>query len=101
MFDIQWGSQGEIVLTGRWDSAQTDRAEEFFGSVDSSRVVDCRNLEYISSAGLGVLITTQRRLSGAGGALKLINLNNHIMDVFRYSGLNRIFQVHASLTPLA
>jgi anti-sigma B factor antagonist len=93
MFDMQLGERGEIVLTGRWDSAQTERAERVFGSVNDSIVVDFRNLDYISSAGLGVLIETQKRLTSGGEGLKLVNLNSYITDVFRYSGLDRIFGV--------
>ncbi len=96
MFTIQWGETGEILVAGRWDAAQTERAEEFFRSVADSRTVDFRNLEYISSAGLGVLIVVQKRLSNSGKALKLVHLNNHITDVFRYSGLDRIFGVSGS-----
>ncbi len=96
MFTIQWSEAGEILVAGRWDAAQTERAEEFFRSVADSRIVDFRNLEYISSAGLGVLIVVQRRLSNSGKALKLVNLNNHISDVFRYAGLDRIFGVSGS-----
>ena len=96
MFAIQWGETGEILVSGRWDASQTERAEAFFRSVNESRVVDFRNLEYISSAGLGVLIVTQKRLTNSGGTLKLVNLNSHIADVFRYSGLDRIFGTEGS-----
>lgn len=93
MLDIQWGENGEVVLSGRWDASQTERAEAFFRSVVQSKVVDFRNLEYISSAGLGVLLTTQKRLGTSGGALRLVNLNSHIRDVFRYSGLDLVFEI--------
>jgi anti-anti-sigma factor len=93
MFTIQWGEKGEIQVAGRWSAAETGHAEEFFRSVTESRIVDFSNLEYISSAGLGVLIVAQKRLADTGGALRLVNLNHHIADVFRYSGLDRIFGI--------
>ena len=49
----------------------------------------------ISSAGLGVLLKTQKRLVAGGSGLKIINVNNHIKDVFRYSGFNAIFDIEA------
>ncbi len=45
------------------------------------------------SAGLGVLLKTQKRLVETGVGLKIINVNNHIHDVFRYSGFNSIFEI--------
>jgi anti-sigma B factor antagonist len=50
-------------------------------------------LEYISSAGLGVLLRTQKRLLQSGGGLRLVNPSRHIRDIFRYSGFDRIFQI--------
>ena len=50
-------------------------------------------LEYISSAGLGVLLKTHKRLVGADGALKLINVSEHINDIFGYSGFDKLFDI--------
>ncbi len=47
------------------------------------------------SAGLGVLLKPQKRLVETGVGLKIINVNNHIHDVFRYSGFNSIFEIEA------
>jgi anti-sigma B factor antagonist len=93
MFDIKFGEKGEVLLNGRLDASQTAKAKEMLAGVKESRVVDCRNLEYISSAGLGVLLMTQKRLKAAGGELSLINVNHHIRDVFRYSGLDQVFKI--------
>jgi anti-anti-sigma factor len=59
------------------------------------RSVRRAGLEYISSAGLGILLKTQKRLVADGGGLKIINVNNHIHDVFRYSGFHTIFDIRA------
>ena len=93
MFEIRFGENAEIVLQGRLDAAQAATAREFFGRISDSCIVDCRQLEYVSSAGLGVLLKVQKRLMAAEGGLTLINLNNHIRDVFRYAGLDRVFKI--------
>lgn len=93
MFKIDFGSNGEIVCSGRLDAAQCEKAQMFMDAVADARVVDFANLEYISSAGLGVLLKTQKRLAGTGAGLKIVNANNHILDVFRYSGFNAIFEI--------
>ena len=95
MFDIQYGADGEVVCTGRLDAAQVAKAEEFMDGIAAACVLDFSQLEYISSAGLGILLKTQKRLSERGAALKIINVNNHIHDVFRYSGFHAIFEIEA------
>lgn len=96
MFHIEFGSNGEIVCSGRLDAAQCAKAQSFMDGIVETRIVDFARLEYISSAGLGVLLKTQKRLSATGGGLKIVNVNNHIYDVFRYSGFHAIFDIEAS-----
>jgi len=93
MLEIRWDDDGKIVLAGRFDAAQVPKADEFLGAVTESRTVDLSGLSYISSAGLGVLLKVQQRLAGRGGGLKLINPNHHILDIFRYSGFDQIFEI--------
>ena len=93
MFDIGMGADGEIVLKGRLDAAQCEKAQSFMDQVAEPRVLDFADLEYISSAGLGILLKTQKRLAESGGGLKIINVNNHIHDVFRFSGFHAIFEI--------
>ncbi len=66
---------------------------EVLGEVSGSIEVDFAKLDYISSAGLGVLLGTQKRLSGMGHALTLVNLNAHIREVFRIAGFDRVFNI--------
>jgi len=95
MFDIEFGNNGEIVCSGRLDAAQCEKAQSFMDTVADARVLDFASLEYISSAGLGVLLKTQKRLAENGAGLRIINVNNHIHDVFRYSGFHAIFEIEA------
>ena len=55
--------------------------------------LDCRGLEYISSAGLGVLLKTQKRLLASGGKLRLTGVSRHLLDIFSYSGFDQIFEI--------
>ena len=95
MFEIDYGTDGEIVCKGRLDAAQCEKAQSFMDSVADAGVLDFADLEYISSAGLGILLKTQKRLAESGGGLKIINVNNHIHDVFRFSGFHAIFEIEA------
>ena len=93
MFEIRFGENNEIVLTGRFDASQTEKARGVFNTVTGQRIVDFRELEYISSAGLGVLLATQKRLKESGDGLTLVNISHHIKDVFHYAGFDQIFKI--------
>lgn len=93
MFEITRDEAGAIHLRGRFDAAQVNRAKEVFSLVDDSCEVDFTELSYISSAGLGLLFATQKRLADSGGALTLTNLNPHIREVFRIAGFDHIFEI--------
>jgi len=93
MFDIEFNDQGEIAVSGRLDAAQSAKAQEFLDQVAGECVVNMAQLEYISSAGLGVLLKTHKRLMKGSSGLKLINVSSHINDVFRYSGFDKLFNI--------
>ena len=95
MFDIEYGDDGNVMCRGRLDAAQCEKAEGFMEALEGASTLDFTDLEYISSAGLGILLKTQKRLAANGAGLKIINVNNHIHDVFRYSGFNAIFDIEA------
>ena len=93
MFDIRWGEGGTVVLAGRFDASQAERAEAFFAEVVGPTTLDCRDLEYISSLGLGTLLRTQKRLGGGAAGLRLVGMSRHIREVFRFSGFDRLFEI--------
>lgn len=94
MFNIHIDEMnGNIILSGRMDASQIEKANGVFNTVTKSCVVDFKELNYISSAGLGVLLKTLKRLGDSGGNMVLINMNDHIRDVFQYAGFDRIFEI--------
>lgn len=93
MFEISLGSNDEIILSGRFDAAQVEKAKSIFLNLSEGKVVDFSHLDYISSAGLGILLAAQKRLSERGTGLRLVNVNSHIKDVFHFSGFDQIFQI--------
>lgn len=93
MLEITNGQNGEVLLAGRFDAAQVDKAKNFFANVNQGTTLDFASLDYISSAGLGILLATQKRLKDGGHGLRLVNLNSHIRDVLRLSGFDQIFEM--------
>ena len=93
MFEIEITEDGTVAVTGRLDAAQAVKAQTFLDKIEGRCVLDLANLEYISSAGLGVLLKTHKRLMGSGSGIKLINVGHHIHDIFRYSGFDKLFEI--------
>ena len=82
-----------LQLIGRLDASQVEVARDAMSRLNASSVIDFGELEYISSAGLGMLLGIQKRLTESGGTLKLINMNRHIREIFRMAGFDRIFVI--------
>ncbi|MEW5874193.1 MAG: STAS domain-containing protein [Candidatus Zixiibacteriota bacterium] len=93
MFDVKVGKDGTVQLIGRFDAAQAPRATDVLATLEGECIIDCRDLDYISSAGIGVLIATYTRLREQGKNLRLTNLNPNITRVLHYAGLTSIFEV--------
>ena len=93
MFEVSRGEDGAIRLHGRLDASRVADAAAIFSEVSESCTVDCTDLSYISSAGLGVLFATQRRLAEAGQGLRLVNLNRHLLEIFRIAGFDRVLDI--------
>jgi anti-sigma B factor antagonist len=93
MLTIDFGANDVVVVSGRLDAAQSPTAQSFLDGVSGTVTLDCGKLEYISSAGLGVLLKTQKRLMASAGKLRLVGVNRHLQDIFLYSGFDQIFEI--------
>jgi anti-sigma B factor antagonist len=93
MFEIRFDEHGNLRMAGRLDAAQCERALQALDASDPPAVVDLSALEYISSAGLGVLLKTQKRAMASGRGMRLVGVNRHIFDIFRYAGFDRLFDI--------
>ena len=96
MLDIRYGEDRHVLLVGRLDAAQAATAQAFLDEVAPPCVIDAGGLEYISSAGLGVLLKTQKRLLAAAGKLRLVGLKPHLRDIFTYSGFDQLFEIESA-----
>jgi anti-sigma B factor antagonist len=93
MLAIDFDCDGGVVIAGRLDAAQCPTAQAFLDRVEGTVTLDCSRLEYISSAGLGVLLKTQKRLLASAGKLRLSGVNRHLQDIFVYSGFDQLFEI--------
>ena len=93
MLSIERGQDDRIVICGRLDASEAPKAQSFLDGVSGTVTLDCTGLDYISSAGLGVLLKTQKRLLAQNGKLRLAALKPHLLDVFTYSGFDQLFEI--------
>ena len=59
-------------------------------------IVDFAGVEYISSAGLRVLLEIYQEMEDRGGSLRLINVRKSVMAVFRLVNFNEIVEVESA-----
>ena len=93
MFEILVQQDGLVKLSGRLDAAQADRAKAALDAVKGSATLDLTDLDYVSSAGLGVLVQTYKRLHDSGHGFKLTNMKPRIRSVFVYAGLDKVLRI--------
>ena len=96
---IKKNNEGEVatvLVEGRLD---TMTAPELQGALseypgDVRRLVfDFSELEYISSAGLRVLLSMHKQMSSVGGEIQVTRANTAVKDVFEMTGFSDIFTV--------
>ncbi len=86
------GTAVEVSLVGRLDTLTAPEVQVKLLALirDIEKLIlDFSQLEYLSSAGLRVLLLMQKRMS-AQGKMRLINVNSSIMEVFEMTGFNNI-----------
>lgn len=86
-----------IALVGKLDTV-TAPALEAEVSADAlnditALTLDFSKLEYISSAGLRVLLSAQKIMNRQGGSMVIKNINNTIMEVFEITGFVDILTI--------
>ena len=92
---------GKIVLSlrGRIDIYSADEFEIFTANIlpdieeETVMVLDCRDLIYISSAGLRVVLSAYKALKRKNGRLEVINASPAIIEIFTITGFIKILKV--------
>ena len=82
-----------VNLAGRLDTTTSPELESFLkenleGATELT--IDCEKLEYVSSAGLRVLLSAQKKMKNS---MKLINVCEMVMEVFEITGFADILTI--------
>ena len=88
-----------VKLAGRLDSSTAQPTEENFARVLGNGAphlaIDMSRLDYISSAGLRVLLVVAKKAQQAKGKVVLFGLVPNVRDVFSISGFDKIFAIQS------
>lgn len=86
-----------ISLSGRLDTITSPQLEEEINNISLDEIeifiLDVKELEYISSAGLRLLLKVHKKMTAQGGQLKLINVNDMIMEILDMTGMSDFLDI--------
>ena len=84
-------------IAGRLDTVTSSEFEKslapYFAMNGNELQLDCKEMEYISSAGLRVVLTTHKNVTSKGGKFIISNLNKEVRSVFDMTGFSRILTI--------
>lgn len=89
------GKKMTAAIAGRLDTNTTPRAqEELMNDVEgvTELILDFKELYYISSAGLRLLLMLQKKMN-ASGSMKVINVNEMVKEIFEVTGFAEILTI--------
>jgi anti-anti-sigma factor len=88
-----------LHLRGRLDLAAADEFDALLHKVIDDGftkiILDCRDLQYVSSSGLGAFISGAKKL-GPSGTLAFAALNRHVQNVLDLTGIANLFSIYGS-----
>ena len=89
-----------ITVIGEIDLATAPEFGKALKDCHGKVVVDLREVPFMDSTGLRVLLTEQNRLTEAGGSLRLLTAGGQIDRLLEITGLTEVFQVdHMAIRP--
>ena len=92
-------NENEVVvsLNGELDTVATTNMSEVLGRVtdlaSQHLVIDCKDLEYVSSSGLRFFMQLKKESMAKGGSIRIAHLNEDVSDIFRMSGFHNLFTI--------
>ena len=89
------GDQCELVLSGRLDTNTAAELEKEISDIQgvNSLILNLKDLQYISSAGLRVILMAHKKMRAVAGTMKVKSPNDIVMEVFEMTGFNDILSI--------
>ncbi len=86
-----------LDLHGELDAHTASQLEDslklLIDSQKSNIIVNCKDLDYIASAGLGVFMAYIEDVRSSGGDIKLTNMNDKVYNVFDLLGFPTLYDI--------
>ena len=100
---INQEEKGTVVkLFGRLDGVTCPELQEklvqLLENHSDKIIIDLEELDYVSSAGLRVLLLSQKKIKQIGGQIVLSAMRDTIKEVFDISGFSTLFPIYSSKT---
>ena len=90
----------KLSLDGKLDAYHSIELEKHINKVImagcSNLLLNFQGVDYISSSGLRVVLSSLKQLKKSGGNIILSNLHPYVMEVFEISGFKQIFEIYES-----
>ena len=91
------GTKLTVHLSGELNfltvSELSARLDQELGGV-KALTLDFKECDFVSSAGLRLLLATFKRMKAVNGSMTLINVGENFMDVLKNTGLDAVFGIH-------
>lgn len=89
------GSELTLEVSGRLDTNTAPQMEEELGSLEDVNclILDFQDLRYVSSAGLRILLTCQKKMNAKKGSFLVKNVCDDIYEVFDVTGFSEIINI--------
>lgn len=90
------GEKLTISCEGEIDSSTSrDLEENINNEIGNFKtlIIDLKDVDYISSAGLRIFISTQKKLNQDNIPMTIKNVNDDVNEIFNMTGLNKIFKI--------
>ena len=98
IFEVKENNEKVLAtVSGRLDTPSAVSAQQeitpLLENADKEIILDCSNLEYISSSGLRLLLTIRKKAAAKGGKVIVKDINDDIKKVFMMTGFYNLFEI--------
>lgn len=94
------GGKCVLRLEGRIDAVTSPSLEKeiahLFEGGHKHMLLDCLKVDYLSSAGMRLLLSSTKKFKGAKGHFALCNLEDEVMEIIKVAGFERVLEIYSS-----
>ncbi len=101
--EAQVEEKGDVVIvrvTGRLDAASSPQLEKKINSIIDSghfkMVLNFSGVDYLSSAGMRLMLSVSKKLKHLEGKVVACSLNDEVMEVIKMAGFHQVLELYPS-----